>query len=39
MKKVLVFVGPNGVGKSTTAEAFMQQHARCAYIDSMLVEQ
>ena len=34
MKKVVVLVGPNGVGKSTTAETFMQQHAKCAYIDS-----
>ncbi|MBD5520373.1 MAG: hypothetical protein HDR03_03990 [Lachnospiraceae bacterium] len=34
MKKVLVLVGPNGVGKSTTAETFMQQHPKCAYIDS-----
>lgn len=34
MKKVLVLVGPNGVGKSTTAEAFMHQHTKCAYIDS-----
>ena len=34
MKKVVVLIGPNGVGKSTTAETFMQQHAKCAYIDS-----
>ena len=34
MKKVVVLIGPNGVGKSTTAKAFMQQHTKCAYIDS-----
>lgn len=34
MKKVVVLVGSNGVGKSTTAETFMQQLAKCAYIDS-----
>lgn len=34
MKKVVVLIGPNGVGKSTTAEIFMQKHTKCAYIDS-----
>lgn len=34
MKKVVVLIGPNGVGKSTTAKIFMQQHEKCAYIDS-----
>lgn len=34
MKKVVVLVGPNGVGKSTTAETFMHQHTKCADIDS-----
>lgn len=34
MKKLVVLVGPNGVGKSITAKAFMQRHEKCAYIDS-----
>lgn len=34
MKKLVVLVGPNGVGKSTTAETFMQRHKKCAYVDS-----
>lgn len=34
IKKVVVLIGPNGVGKSTTAKTFMQQHTKCAYIDS-----
>lgn len=34
VKKLVVIVGPNGVGKSTTAEAFMRCHEKCAYIDS-----
>lgn len=34
MKKIVVLIGPNGVGKSTAAEAFMQQQASCAYIES-----
>ena len=34
MKKLIILVGSNGVGKSTTAEAFMQRHSKCAYIDS-----
>ena len=34
MKKIVILIGSNGVGKSTTAEAFMQQEKKCAYIDS-----
>lgn len=34
MKKLVVLIGPIGVGKSTTAENFMQQHTKCAYIDA-----
>ena len=34
MKKLIVLVGSNGVGKSTAAAAFMQRHSKCAYIDS-----
>ncbi len=32
MKKVIV--GPNGVGKSTTAEALLKKCAKCAYVDA-----
>ena len=34
MKKIVILIGANGVGKSTAAEAFMQQEEKCAYIDS-----
>ncbi|MCH5184201.1 MAG: hypothetical protein J1E00_08505 [Oscillospiraceae bacterium] len=34
MKKLVVLVGPNGVGKSTTAEIFMKQHPKCAYVEA-----
>ncbi len=34
MKKLIGIFGPNGVGKSTTAKAFMQQNTKCAYVDA-----
>lgn len=34
MKKIAVLIGPNGVGKSTATEAFMQQQANYTYIES-----
>lgn len=34
MKKVIVIIGPNGVGKSTTAKALLSQCQKCAYIDA-----
>lgn len=34
MKKLIVILGPNGVGKSTTAKAFWNRYTRCAYVDS-----
>ena len=34
MKKLIVIIGPNGVGKTTAAKAFFNQHSNCAYVDS-----
>lgn len=34
MKKLIVIIGPNGVGKSTTAKEFFNRHSKCAYVDS-----
>ncbi len=34
MKKLILIVGPNGVGKSTTAREFFQSNSKCAYVDS-----
>lgn len=34
MKKIIVILGPNGVGKSTTAKAFLDQNTRCAFVDA-----
>jgi len=34
MKRLVVIVGPNGVGKSTAAREFVEQNARTAYVDS-----
>lgn len=34
MKKLIVIIGPNGVGKTTTAKAFMDIYSSCAYVDS-----
>ena len=32
-EKLVVLVGSNGMGKSSTAKAFMQRHKKCEYID------
>lgn len=34
MKKLIVIVGPNGVGKSTTAMKIKEQYLRSAFVDS-----
>lgn len=34
MKKLIVIVGPNGVGKSTTARTLVAKCPKCAYVDS-----
>ena len=34
MKQLIVIIGPNGVGKSTTARAFVERYANTAYVDS-----
>lgn len=34
MKKLIVIIGPNGVGKTTTAKVFMNIYSNCAYVDS-----
>ena len=34
MKKLVVIIGPNGVGKSTTAKRIVNIYDGCAYIDS-----
>lgn len=34
MKKLIVIIGPNGVGKSTTASALLEKCPQCAYVDS-----
>ena len=34
MKKLIVILGSNGVGKSTTAKAFLDRYTRCAYVDA-----
>ena len=34
MKKLIVILGPNGVGKSTTAQKILKKRARCAYVDA-----
>lgn len=33
-KKLLVIIGPNGVGKSTSARAFLDMYSRSAFVDS-----
>ena len=38
MKKVVVLIGPNGVGKSTTAEIFMQKHTKIQSVVNKLQE-
>lgn len=34
MKKLIVILGPNGVGKTTAAKAFLDKHTKCAYVDA-----
>lgn len=34
VKKVIVIIGPNGVGKSTTAEILLEKCPRSAYVDA-----
>lgn len=34
MKKLIVILGPNGVGKSTAAKAFLERNERCAFVDA-----
>lgn len=34
MKKLIVILGSNGVGKSTAAKAFLERNERCAYVDA-----
>lgn len=34
MKKLILIIGPNGVGKTTTAGILLQKLSRCAYIDA-----
>ena len=34
MKKLILILGANGVGKSTTAEILLQKLSKCAYIDA-----
>lgn len=34
MKQLLTIIGPNGVGKSTTAKKIVEQRANTAYVDS-----
>ena len=34
MKQLIVLIGPNGVGKSTTAEVLLTLTAKTAYVDS-----
>ena len=34
MKKLLVIIGANGVGKTTTAQVLLQKLSKCAYVDA-----
>lgn len=34
MKQLIVLIGPNAVGKSTTARKYVELHSKTAYIDS-----
>lgn len=34
VKKLIVIIGSNGVGKSTAAKLFLQNNPRCAYVDA-----
>lgn len=34
MKRLIVLIGPNGVGKSTAAKEYVERYAETAYVDS-----
>ncbi|MBQ5325518.1 MAG: ATP-binding protein, partial [Oscillospiraceae bacterium] len=34
MKQLIVIIGPNGVGKTTTARKIVEQYKNVAYVDS-----
>lgn len=34
MKKLILIIGANGVGKTTTAEILLQKMSKCAYVDA-----
>lgn len=34
MKQIIVIIGPNGVGKSTTAKVLLDSCEKCAYVDA-----
>ena len=34
MKKLILIIGPNGVGKTTTATVLLQKLSKCAYVDA-----
>jgi adenylate kinase family enzyme len=34
MKQLIIIIGPNGVGKSTTAKKIVEQFEKTAYVDS-----
>lgn len=34
MKKLIVILGSNGVGKSTTSKTFLDKYTKCAYVDA-----
>lgn len=34
MKKLILILGPNGVGKTTTAKILLQKLSKCAYVDA-----
>ncbi|MBQ8040979.1 MAG: AAA family ATPase [Lachnospiraceae bacterium] len=34
MKQLIVIIGPNGTGKSTTAKTYVEQYPQTAYVDS-----
>lgn len=34
MKKLILIIGPNGVGKTTTSEILLQKLSGCAYVDA-----
>ena len=34
MKKLILIIGPNGVGKTTTAKILLQKLSKCAYVDA-----